>query len=98
MNCPKCNLPMNLVNGTEGADPHYFCLWCEESHPVPAGCAHEPANFSLGAEGEATYHPFGESDRVTVPFYVCRLCGQFYTDLDAVAAGEKKYQEAQERK
>lgn len=88
MKCPKC--------GSEVSPPGKPLLLIEcESCGTDVRlnrCDHEPANFSK--TGTATYYDPGSAVGITFPYHVCRLCGVFYTDLEAVAAGEKKYEDA----
>jgi len=85
MKCPTC--------GDAAGKPAVIrCRDCGATWALR--CQHEPANFSN--TGTATYYDPNSGVDITFPYHVCRLCGVFYTDLEAVAAGEKKCQEAQE--
>lgn len=104
MKCPKCKsdeLRMGVFKTV--------CNGCGEEWSTGFVCQHEPANFATLEPDTFLYTivapappgpapkglHFRSSMEIDLPFRVCRLCGVFYTDLDAVAAGEKKYQEAQ---
>lgn len=72
---------------------------------APSACQHQPTNFSATTDPYPISIAYGlPSDELSVavpstgplPLLVCRHCFAFYTDEDAVRAGEKKYQEAQE--
>lgn len=91
MKCPKCDSGMVSIGESVTA----LCGNCAMTWRTPAvpRCPHEPANFSK--TGTATYYDPGSAVGITFPYHVCRLCGVFYTDLEAVAAGEKKYEESQ---
>lgn len=93
MKCDRCghdpNRGGNLTNAA-----------CPSSRPTPpAPCPHEPANFCANiGEVQAGVNyalPNDAGSGPTIPFRVCRLCGAWYTDLDAVIEGEKKYCDAQ---
>lgn len=69
-------------------------------------CKHEPTNFSATTDPYpiSIAYSLPREDELSVhipstgplPLLVCRHCFVFYTDEQAVRAGEKKYQEAQE--
>ena len=91
MKCPKCKAPLSPA-------PRIWdtCLYCDAEITL-SRCHHEPANFSNVDGANVMYSLWAQPLlEITLPYHVCRLCGVFYTDLEAVEAGEKKYQEAQE--
>ncbi len=98
MKCPVCGSENVAVSSSGGV--------CMECHVKWERCQHEPANFS-GEPANVVYRTpipgppaqnlINTSNHIDIrlPYHVCRLCGVFYTDIDAIREGEKKYEKAQ---
>ena len=105
MKCPDCGHDLTELGGDQPGPllppTNLYCSHCNKRwNPQELPCQHEPANFSTAdaiyraATGDMKSGVVPTMD-IQIPYLVCRLCGVFYTDIDAIRAGEKKYQEAQ---
>ena len=95
MKCPDCGHDLAELGGGQPGPllppTTLYCSQCNKRwNPGELPCQHEPANFSAGYVDIVTWPGCG----VDAPMHVCRLCGVFYTDIDAIRLGEKQYDEA----